>query len=281
MNFRKKKKKGRKQQNTGISLRCLIKELAHKPVWPFQQKPKRGTASGLARPPQCKVGNVTYKPLEHRLMNKRTMLENKPQRFLHVANSSEPVLPVILAQPFASAQPSALLQVRVPQSTTHACWKSCKVPGAGNLILQASEPPTPHGTFEASPWASRQKDAQNSNRNAHPVASAKHPAVLEEAARNSCFFCSPLNQLPAKSCSSYGAQAQGQGFHGDLGMPGTIRRGPLLQGRPPAGHFCSTLKRNNGNRRKKPSLRIQNEKMKCAGGREACQRTFRLVPVPS
>lgn len=222
MNVRKKGKKERKQQDTGISLRCLIKQLAHKPVWPFQRKPKRGTASGLASPTQCKVGNAIYKPLEHRLMNKRTMLENKPQRFPHVANSSKHVLPVILAQPFTSAQQSALLQVRVPQSTTHACWKSCKVPGAGNLTFQASEPPLHMGPLRP---ALGHRDKKTHKTVTEMPTQWPLPSVLpvlEEAARNSCLFCPPFNQLPAKACSSYGSQAQGQGFHGDLGVPGTM-----------------------------------------------------------
>lgn len=65
-------------------------------------------------------------------MNKRTMLENKPRKFLCIANSSEHILAVPSAQPFSPAQGSP--GRRVPQSSRQDCWK-CR-----RLIFQACKP---------------------------------------------------------------------------------------------------------------------------------------------
>lgn len=96
---------------------------------------------------------------------------------------------------------------------------------AGSLTSQASEPP-PAPPPRRGPW--RPEDKQNSDSKAHPAASTRPPALLAEAARNSCLH-SKTSHLQ-KIRPSCGDPAPGQGFCGDPRVPSSPAEDPSAPG---------------------------------------------------
>lgn len=144
---------------------------------------------------------------------------------------------------------------------------------AGSLTSEASEPP-PAPPPRRGPW--RPEDKQNSDSKAHPTASTRPPALLAKAARNSCLH-SKTSHLQ-KIRPSCGDPAPGQGLCGDPRVPSSPAEDPSAPGQA-SGR--GTLKKEQRREEGKASLRIQNEKMKRSGWKEAFQRTFHPVPVPA
>lgn len=115
---------------------------------------------------------------------------------------------------------------------------------------------------------------QTSDSKAHLMPSVRPPVLLAKAAWNYCLHSkiSPLQKL----CPSHGDLALGQGF--SVITPtcqGTCGGTPAPGQDPSKG----TLKTEQSRAEGKTSLRIQNEKMKCLGRKEAFQRSFHLVPA--
>ena len=146
---------------------------------------------------------------------------------MHTAQGASSGTPGSAPQPAESSPPrphfpsTRPLPRRAARCLTQAAWPF-RHPGP-------SSPPTPWGTFEASPWA------QNSDRNAGPAASAQRPAW------NSCLCC-PVQSAICKVLSILWGPGSGTGIHGSARIPGHHpQRTPAPWQHPPC-----ILKRNKG-----------------------------------